>query len=140
MKKVIRLTESELVGLVKRILSEQDINKLGEQGEILKKYIGETANLYADPQNTKLVTQIRFEKIIPETNGSIQIRAKNVTPPFYYYCNKPTLIFGFRGVEHYSNNLTPKFRKDFCTTSVGGKPVPKATFASADKSQPSNLA
>lgn len=140
MKKTIRLTESELVGLVKRILSEQDINKLGEQGEIMKKYVGETANLYTDPQNKKFVKQIRFEEIIPESDGKIQLRVRAETFPYYYFCNKPTLIFGFRAVEYYSNNLTPKFQKDFCTTSVGDKPVPKATFASANKSQPSNLA
>jgi hypothetical protein len=146
MKKTIRLTESELVGLVKRILSEQDFNKLGEQGEIMKKYVGETANLYTDPQNKKFVKQIRFEEIIPESDGKIQLRVRAETFPYYYFCNKPTLIFGSniedasKPFEFYSNNLTPHFQKDFCTTSVGDKPVPKATFASTNKSQPSNLA
>ena len=40
----------------------------------------------------------------------------------------------------YSNNLTAKLKQEFCTVSSGGASVPKATFASADKSQPSNLA
>ena len=149
MKKTIRLTESELVGLVKRILSEQDFNKLGALGEITKKYIGETANLYKDPQNKKFVKQIHFEEITPEPDGRIQLMAKGETFPYYYYCNKPNVIVGIydknvivfdESFEFYSNNLTPKFQKDFCTTSVGGQPVPKATFASANKSQPSNLA
>jgi hypothetical protein len=140
MKKVIRLTESELVGLVKKVLSEQDFKTLSDQGEKLKKYIGQTANLYTDPQNTKFVKQIRFEEIIVETDGDIQIRVKAERFPNYYFCNKPTVIFGFGGVEYYSNNLTPKLKADFCTTSVGGKPVPKATFASGNKSQPPNLA
>ena len=149
MKKTIRLTESELVGLVKRILSEQDFNKLGALGEITKKYIGETANLYKDPQNKKFVKQIHFEEITPEPDGRIQLMAKGETFPYYYYCNKPNVIVGIydknvivfdESFEFYSNNLTPKFQKDFCTTSVGGQPVPKATFASTNKSQPSNLA
>jgi len=149
MKKVIRLTESELVGLVKRILSEQDFNKLGALGEITKKYIGETANLYKDPQNKKFVKQIHFEQITPEPDGRIQLMVKGETFPYYYYCNKPNVIVGIydknvivfdESFEFYSNNLTPKFQSDFCTTSVGDKPVPKATFASANKSQPSNLA
>jgi hypothetical protein len=149
MKKTIRLTESELVGLVKRILSEQDFNKLGALGEITKKYIGETANLYKDPQNKKFVKQIHFEEITPEPDGRIQLMAKGETFPYYYYCNKPNVIVGIydknvivfdESFEFYSNNLTPQFQKDFCTTSSGDKPVPKATFASANKSQPSNLA
>jgi hypothetical protein len=146
MKKTIRLTESELVGLVKRILSEQDFNKLSALGEITKKYIDETANLYTDPQNKKFVKQIYFEQIIPESDGKIQLRVKGETFPYYYFCNKPTLIFGSnvedasKPFEFYSNNLTPHFQKDFCTTSVGGQSVRKATFASANKSQPSNLA
>jgi len=149
MKKTIRLTESELVGLVKRILSEQDFNKLGALGEITKKYIGETANLYKDPQNKKFVKQIHFEQITPEPDGRIQLMVKGETFPYYYYCNKPNVIVGIydknvivfdESFEFYSNNLTPKFQSDFCTTSVGDKPVPKATFASANKSQPSNLA
>jgi hypothetical protein len=94
MKKTIRLTESELVGLVKRILSEQDFNKLGALGEITKKYIGETANLYKDPQNKKFVKQIHFEEITPEPDGRIQLMAKGETFPYYYYCNKPNVIVG----------------------------------------------
>ena len=149
MKKTIRLTESELVGLVKRILSEQDFNKLGALGEITKKYIGETANLYKDPENKEFVKQIHFEQITPEPDGRIRIFVKGETNPYHYYCNKPNVIVGIYEktatttvvqFEFYSNNLTPKFQKDFCTTSVGGQPVPKATFASANKSQPSNLA
>lgn len=146
MAKIIKLKESDLVKLVKRVLKEQDFNKLGEQGEIIKKYVGETANLYSDPQNKKFVKQIHFEQIIPEDDGTIQLRVKSETLPYYYYCNKPTLIFGSnvkdasKPFEFYSNNLTPYFQKDFCTTSVGGQSVRKATFASANKSQPSNLA
>jgi len=91
------------------------------------------------------VKQIYFEQIIPESDGKIQLRVKGETLPYYYFCNKPTLIFGSniedasKPFEFYSNNLTPHFQKDFCTTSVGDKPVPKATFASANKPQPSNL-
>jgi len=149
MKKTIRLTESELVGLVKRILSEQDFNKLGALGEITKKYIGETANLYKDPQNKKFVKQIHFEQITPEPDGRIQLMVKGETFPYYYYCNKPNVIVGIydknvivfdESFEFYSNNLTPHFQKDFCSTNVGGQSVRKATFASTNKSQPSNLA
>lgn len=156
MNKIIKLTESDLKNLVKRIVKEQtvpNINDFPDWPQKAKKYLGKTANLYSDPQNKNFVRQIPFENMWVEKDGRVIIRfmdeSKTLFPFDYSYdCKKPNIIQTTeRSYEKpsgtiksfYSNNLTPKLQQDFCTTSVGKAPVPQATFASA-KTQTSNLA
>jgi len=138
--------------------------------EKLNKFKGNTVNIYRDPENKKFIRQIRIDYIDvqkywePINNlGKIQIiyqfeRIPNDEYPEYvdggddtlvltYSCDKPNKLFSFNtkfftGPDRfvYSNLFTNKLKKEFCTVGSGGASVPKATFASTGKPQPSNLA
>lgn len=148
MKRVIKLTESELI----RIIKEQtttNINKFPDWPNKAKHYDGETANLYSDPENRNFIRQIRFDSITVEDNGTIEIKASGESIPLRYHCNNPTVIYGYNfkdvskkpkeNFEFYSNKLTPKLQRDFCTKNSTGVSIPKATYTSA-KTQTTNLA
>lgn len=134
----------------KKPLNEQttvDMTIIQDRTIKIKNYLGKTANLYSDPQNTKFVRQIPFESMWVEKDGTVIIRFNESTgqSDYAYSCSKPNQIetknwySSEKPESFYSNNLTPKLQQDFCTTSVGNAPVPNATFAS-NKSNPSNLA
>jgi hypothetical protein len=130
MKKIIRLTESDLVRLVKKVISEQDFQTLSDQGEKLKKYIGQTANLYKDPQNKDFAHQIRIEEFYFKPDGTISIMIKDGVNPYYYSCDKPTVIngvlywkkklseVGMKRFDFYSNNLTPKLQREELSSTL----------------------
>jgi hypothetical protein len=199
MKKIIRLTESDLTRLVRRVIKEQTQTTVTQTGENpgvkttttppvsnptkpiptdknpfsqekLNKFKGNTVNIYRDPENKKFIRQIRIDYIdVPKfydpinNLGKIEInyffeRIANDEYPEYvdggddalfltYSCDKPNKLFAnntkfFTGPDRfvYSNLFTNKLKKEFCTVGSGGASVPKATFASTGKPQPSNLA
>jgi hypothetical protein len=165
MKKIIKLTESQL----KRIIKEQVTKVDSADFAILNQYKGETANIYSDPQNKKFVTRIDIHEVFPNyydpyakhvhgaDEASVVLTTKHPygDVDYLFRCNKPTeLIKTTLGPSqstktlpaalinnelYYSNNLTTKLKNDFCTLSTGGASVPNATFSSA-KTQTSNLA
>lgn len=137
--------------------------------EKLDKFKGNTVNIYTDPENKKFKRQIRIDHIDrpkyydPVNNlGKIEIgyRYEDITGDrsqtirggddvlyLEYSCDKPNKLFStntklFTGPDRfvYSNLFTDKLKKEFCTVGSGGSSVPKATFASTGKPQPSNLA
>jgi len=69
MKKVVRLSESDLVKLVKKVINEQQNN-----------LVGKTVNLYKDKQQTQIYQTITISKIEnrkDKTGEIIQIRVPN---------------------------------------------------------------
>jgi hypothetical protein len=201
MKKIIRLTESDLTRLVRRVIKEQTQTTVTQTGENpgvkttttppvsnptkpiptdknpfsqekLNKFKGNTVNIYRDPENKKFIRQIRIDYIgvpkfydpvnnlgkieiyyhfeaIPndETGGAQYVDGGDDTLVLTYSCDKPNKLFSsntkfFTGPDRfvYSNLFTNKLKKEFCTVGSGGASVPKATFASTGKPQPSNLA
>lgn len=198
MKKVIRLTESDLTRLVKRVIKEQTQTTVTQTGknpgvkttttppvsnptkpiptdknpfsqEKLDKFKGNTVNIYSDPENKKFKRQIRIDYIDRQkyydtvnTLGKLDIvyRFEDIKGDrshtidggddlliLKYSCDKPNKLFStntklFTGPDRfvYSNLFTDKLKKEFCTKGSGGASVPKATFASTGKPQPSNLA
>jgi len=133
----------------------------------LEAFNGNTVNLYSDRENKKFKRQIRIDHINSGWNkskdklGKIDIAYKyekiktdtlthelgDNTYFLTYSCDKPDelipfdtkLFTGPQGIALYSKYFTDMLKKNFCTVGSGGTSVPKATFASADKSQPSNL-
>ena len=143
MNKIIKLTESDLRNLVKRIVKEQtvpNINDFPDWPQKAKKYLGKTANIYSDPQNKKFITQIRITNAIVKTDGTVKLETNSDTAPYSYTynCTKPNMLQPGIG-KYYSNELTPLLQQDFCTKNSKGVSVPIGTFASA-KTQTSNLA
>ena len=149
MNKIIKLTESDLRNLVKRIVKEQtvpNINDFPDWPQKAKKYLGKTANLYSDPQNKKFITQIRITNAIVKTDGTVKLETNSDTAPYSYTynCTKPNMLQPVGGSYHkidkyYSNELTPMIQQDFCTKNSKGVSVPIGAFAS-NKSNQSNLA
>jgi hypothetical protein len=195
MKKIIRLTESDLTRLVRRVIKEQTQTTVTQTGENpgvkttttppvsiatepiptdknpfsqekLDKFKGNTVNLYSDPENKKFKRQIRIDYIdrpkyydLVNNLGKLIIffNYEDIEGDGYgggddalvlrYSCDKPNKLFStntklFTGPDRfvYSNLFTNKLKKEFCTKGSGGASVPKATFASTGKPQPSNLA
>lgn len=165
MKKIIKLTESQL----RRIIKEQTTEVNSANFAILNQYKNQTANIYSDPQNKKFVTRIDINAAFPYRYDPY---AKNIhgydeasvvlttTHPhgdidYLFRCEKPTELIKtnlgpnqntneipqiyINNEVYYSNNLTAKLKKDFCTVSSGGASVPNSTFAST-KTQTANLA
>ena len=87
-------------------------------------------------------------ELIPRDGGSTQIvNGGDDALILKYSCDKPNKLYSvntkfFTGPDRfvYSNLFTNKLKKEFCTVGSGGASVPKATFASTGKPQPSNLA
>lgn len=135
----------------------------------LESFKGNTVNLYTDRENKKFKRQIRIDYIDSGYSKSVnklgkldiayqyeEVKNDDGTTEYSYgdnvyflsySCDKPdqlipfdTKLFTGPNLVLYSKHFTDKLKKDFCTVGSGGASVPKATFASADKSQPSNLA
>ena len=67
MKKIIRLTESDLMRLVKRVINEQKNNNTDN----VIRDIGETINLYTDMANKKMLGQFKIKKVSGNINNKI---------------------------------------------------------------------
>jgi len=107
------------------------------------------AKKYYDPVNRlgKLVITYQFEQIRNDDGKIEYVDGGDDNYSLTYSCDRPNQLFPsntklFTGPDRfvYSNLFTDKLKKEFCTVGSGGASVPKATFASTGKSQPSNLA
>jgi len=158
MKKIIRLTESDLMRLVRRVINEQ-IKTSNGPSKPTDSYKGKTANFYKDKENKMFFNTGQIIDVYSERNGKIrlEINFKNLksgTPTsshdedFIDFVGDTRLKFncafsnnGFEEVSGklnsnvYSNSLSDKLKKDFCMTNKSGVQVPKADFASTNDSQ-----
>jgi len=157
MKKIIRLTESDLMRLVKRVINEQ-IKTSNGPSKPTDSYKGKTVNFYADNDNKMFFKTGEIIDVYSKRNGEIrlEINFKNLKPgtPTSEFVGDTRLKFncafsnnGFGEVSTtgvfgklnpkiaYSNSLSDKLKKDFCMTNKSGVQVPKADFASTNDSQ-----
>ena len=156
MKKIVRLTEADLVRLVKRVISEQEVK------------VGDTINLYTYPNesNSFFKTQATIKEFlddenIPETKykrrtypGRIE-KVISITAPNYndailrFSCpsklNDTSFELSWKSDDStqnsemvYNKALSKSMIKDFCSTKTDPDiplrktTVPKATFSSTE--------
>jgi len=155
MRKIIRLTESDLIRLVKRVINEQPIpptglvgdkfknaiNKLIDDERPLDSYKGKTVNFYLDKENRKFLITGKIINFYREGNGKIilDINFNERNSKLKFNC-----AFSNNGFEEvsgklksnvYSNSLSDELKREFCMKNKSGVPVPKADFASTNDSQ-----
>jgi hypothetical protein len=139
MKKIVRLTESDLVRLVKRVMNEQlmDYAKPKIQNPQLT---GVKVRLYMDEANTreeKVVNIINIEKfgmsikLTDERNFNYLFNCAN-----NYISGKSSMI---DTSNFYNKKYIADLKKTYCTTSAGGTPVINiGTYSQTNQNQPTN--
>ena len=159
MKKVVKLTESDLEEIVRRVIKEQlsfpDTTYQqgkGKKKEVepkktedkVKSYIGKTVNIYdkkkSDDVNEK---RVPFKKLATikdlKLNDDLTLDLKlggTMTADLKFDCEEPNYLkvdkFIRKDKIFYNENLTESFKKDFCDT--------KADFASNNNMSGRNFA
>jgi hypothetical protein len=132
-KKVIKLTESDLVRLVEKVISEQ-----AKQDPT-----GKTINLYSDNQQKSLLATAKIELVKKRKNNDIEIvvssekigGAYSGKASLIFSCSSPSGRFTFQGANPpyvYNKQLGSLMTNLYCQKGSGGQRVPKADFASTD--------
>jgi hypothetical protein len=154
MGKIIRLTESDLIKLVKRMINEQpttDERPLPSdrfkdyflhRTDGSSKFEDKTVNLYSDKQEKSYAFKYIINKIEGTGNRLIIYgisdggrRELN----FNFSCTGGRLLPVEKGdIELYNSKFVQALRKEFCTTGSGGSQVPKADFSSNNKQNTTN--
>lgn len=169
MKKIIRLTESDLKRVIKEILNEDVV------GQALRKPVsgtstpanlnasgfnGKTVNLYSDAQNKNFIGQHKINVVKKNSNGRIvvnlsDVRGTHVYGDLFLDCtnpNKNQFYNNPRNIGHspqeqkhmikyvYNTPLSTQLRKVWCTVNTSGASVPKSDFASNTQKPTSNFA
>lgn len=137
-KRVIRLTESDLIKLVKRVIEEQGepapVSKPQPVEDKGKDLVGKTVNVYLDPENKMFVynTKIQGVEVSKNGTGDVMIKFDRTPNAIPFRCGNDFFID--KKSKLYSKNFTSELNKRFCTKSRGGTPVPSADFAKSNTS------
>jgi hypothetical protein len=163
MKKIIRLTESDLKRVIKEILNEDVV------GQALRKPVsgtgtpanlnassfnGKTVNLYSDAQNKNFIGQQKINVVYKNNYGAVvvnlsDVRGTQVYGYLYLNCsnpnknefdNKPRDTSKTMNKYVYNTPLSTQLRKVWCTVNTSGASVPKSDFASNTQKPTSNFA
>lgn len=133
MKKIIRLTESDLTRIVKRVIQEQSNDK----------FTNKTVNLYRDPGNKDFITKAKVEEVDTYVKDAIGLELFG-GGSLHFSCLKPTeLIYTLPNNTSglvYNKSLTAALASEYCATSSGGASVPKADFTQRGKPTGSDFA
>lgn len=144
MKRITRLTESDLTRIVKRVLQEQPVTNP------LFAFRGDTLNLFYDKENQDFWKITTIGKMTRERDGAILIELRSDADELYtYYCTRPnelrlSMVSGGGGGSlrtiYFNKVFTKKLRDIYCAQSSGGTWVPKATYSQTGKKIDSDLA
>ena len=150
-KKVIRLTESDLVRIIKKVISEQPTYPTSKPGggkgpsttpavkpPAVKptpapiSFTNKTVNLYNDYQNTDFDKKVTIRKVSKMDSGRVHLYLDNDTKLLYNCLFKNYLKFQDKDSNEttvFNTRLIIQLAKTFCATSSGGASVPNADFA-----------
>ena len=123
MKRIVRLTESDLARIVKRVISEQAESDL----------VGKTVNLYRKKQEGQqdFAYQVKVNGVKPEGNSITVMTDKS---PITLKCTDSSGAFMMGATPMFNRSLYNTIKDDYCTTmrdkSGNVKKVPDADFAS----------
>ena len=123
MKRIIRLTESDLARIVKRVIREQEESDL----------VGKTVNLYRTKKEAQqdFAYQVKIEGVKPESN-LITIMTDNTQ--ITLKCTDSSGAFMMGSTPMFNRSLYNAIKSEYCATmrdkSGNVKKVPSADFAS----------
>ena len=132
MKKIIKLTESELINIVKKVIIEQDDIKYKKENDFLKKYRTNTFNLYSD-ENFKRLYHGSIDIIgIKYDGGGITILT-NHDVKYYMECqhNPDKLSYRFNNGS-YNKTLVDDINQKGSSVGIKWCQLPKADFGVKD--------
>ena len=146
--KVIKLTESDLVRIVKKVISEQPTQRPTTQRPTTQgttatgpvSFDNKTVNLYSDVNNKKFYSKVTIKNLTKLSSGTIRLNLM-IKQFLSFSCLRkeklqyidpslsPATPEGATEYFVYNNKLTTQLAKTFCSVSSGGTTVPKADFA-----------
>jgi|694.fasta_scaffold35499_2 hypothetical protein len=146
MKKIIRLTESDLVKLVKRVIKEQNDDDWYKFDT--SHLINQQVRWYRDEANTqeystdiilklamlpnKVVLESRYKKYSFNCGNNFVL---DMTPTVYIGNTPPP------NTKLYNKKYIPELQKSFCTTNSGGKSVINiGRYSQTNQNTPMNIA
>ena len=125
-KRVIKLNESDLIRLVKKVMVEQVSTS---------EFENKTVNFYKDQANRNFMGRATIKKVsAPDEEGvyTIDVDIENFGPEVVFWSCEYSNGFtkGRRGqsTPAYNKALQDKMREMFCTKGSGGTSVSKADF------------
>jgi len=157
MKKIIRLTENDLVRLVKRVIREQQTPPTPDDSPsvptdaMVPNTKGEKIRFYKNEANTTPYEGIYTMTNKTKTSNGAEIIGFYDKPTFGSFDDmKNPLIFDCAnnflktrpfGFKLYNKNLINDLKQEYCTSGGGGKSVGNiGRYSQIDNKKPSNIA
>ena len=161
--KVIKLTESDLVRIVKKVISEQTAQPTSRPStprtsgtttprtstprtSTPTSLVGKEIILYVDVNSKKPYQKVSVKSIRKNTDGSVGIASTN-NASIYFTCYKhkklsysTDISSSPKFMDVYNEPLLAQLKKDYCMVGSGGVIVPKADFAANSSNTDVNIA
>lgn len=158
MKKIVRLTENDLVRLVKRVLNEQLMNyaqpkNTPQTGAGNPNLTSQPVRLYYDEANTKEAKIEAIGTIRQNSYGELELTAKGKVGNGVYTFNCKNNFISepcnslycasqkIDKINYYNKKYINDLKTNYCTTSSGGTPVTNiGMYSNIDSNKPTNIA
>ena len=135
MKRIVRLSESDLVKIVKRVINEQETNDGLEK--LKSQIVNKTANLYTgqNEKQNEYKSQIKIQDVTIVSPDQVKLVDTNGMG-YVFSCTESQggLVFGSQKIRLFNKQITSLINSEYCQKKrdVKGnlKTVPPADFAS----------